>query len=70
MTMTKFQEWLRLSRVGDRIEYYRGNLANARKNPEIGRVAKVALTASEMKLVHLVQKRHGKGDYSYMAVRR
>ena len=34
------------------------------------RVARRAWWASEQKLIHLVQRRHGADDYSYLAIAR
>jgi len=63
---------------GDAIEYHRGFLAIAR-DPNVGklaereradlvRVARRAVRAAEAGLVHLVQRRLGPGEFSYLAI--
>jgi hypothetical protein len=68
--------WLGTAVPGDRLLYYRGFLAldcapAAGRLPEgerteLLRVARRALFAAEKGLVHLLQRRHGPDDYSYL----
>jgi hypothetical protein len=72
--------WLGQAEPGDTLEYYRGYLVvdaiphgsrlPERDRAELGRIARRALWASERGLVHLVQRRHGSDDYSYLLVAR
>ncbi|HEY6992658.1 MAG TPA: hypothetical protein VH397_03020 [Xanthobacteraceae bacterium] len=39
-----------------------------RERAELVRLARRAWLASERKLIHLVQRRHGPHDYSYLAI--
>ena len=74
-----FEGWLRAAHPGSRITLHRGLLCvdreqrpdapDAHARAEIDRLATAAMRASGQGLVHLVQKRHGEGDYSYIAVR-
>ena len=78
-----FEAWLQTARPGSLIEYHRGQLCvdrqhkvNAPRNtPEnkardvLHELATRALRASERGLVHLVQRRHGDGDYTYFAIK-
>lgn len=70
--------WFGAAAAGDRIEYWRGYLAidaNATESNlvpddrrQLGRVAARALRLAEQGKAHLVQRRHGPGDYSYLLV--
>jgi DNA-directed RNA polymerase specialized sigma24 family protein len=72
--------WLGQAEPGDTLEYYRGFLAvdaipggsrlPERDRVELGRIARRALWASERGLAHLLQRRHGPDDYSYIIVAR
>lgn len=72
--------WIGQATPGDVFEYYRGFLAfdittqntrlGERERAELARMARRAFLASETGLVHLVQRRHGPEDYSYLAVAR
>ena len=74
-----FCNWIAQSTLGDSTVYFRGHLAYDRmpsagtfREPERKRLvalAKRALQAAEDGLVHLVQRRHGPEDYSYIAVK-
>jgi hypothetical protein len=76
----EFCGWLGQAEPGDTLEYYRGFLLvdasqHSGRLPEqdrveLMRVARRAWWASEQKLVHLVQHRHGADDYSYIAIAR
>ena len=73
-----FQSWLKKSRKGEKISYYRGYLAD----PSIQRISptsdmlrvrkfqKEVLMAYYKELINLVQKRHGDLDYEYTAIKR
>ena len=64
---------------GSRITFHRGHLSVDRQQrphaphdparDELNRLADRTMRASERGLVHLVQKRHGDADYSYIAIR-
>lgn len=72
-------EWIAHAVPGAVITYYRGHLAHDRMpssrvfaesdRRRLVAVAKRALLAAEDGLIHLVQRRHGPHDYSYMAVK-
>ena len=74
-----FEVWLKAAHPGSRITLHRGLLcvdrqqrAHAPHDParaELNRLAARAMRASGQGLVHLVQRRHGDADYSYVAVR-
>lgn len=58
------------SRKGDRFVYHAGDLAQDRKNSEqINAVALEALDFYQRGFIELVQKRNGKHNYDYLAVR-
>jgi DNA-directed RNA polymerase specialized sigma24 family protein len=72
--------WLGQAEPGDMLDYYRGFLVvdaiphgsrlPERDRAELGRIARRALWASERGLAHLIQRRHGPDDYSYIIVAR
>lgn len=72
--------WIGQAAPGAILEYHRGFLAldtvrlgtrlSERDRAELSRVARRAWWAAEKKLVHLVQRRHGADDYSYLAIAR
>jgi len=72
--------WIGQARPGDVLEYHRGFLAldvlrhgsrlSERERAELARVGRRALWAAEQGFVHLVQRRHGLDDYSYLAIAR
>lgn len=72
--------WVGQAASGDILEYYRGFLAldiarqsthlPERERAELARVARRAWWAAERGLIHLVQRRHPSGDYSYLAIAR
>jgi hypothetical protein len=74
-----FCTWLGTALPGDAIEYHRGHLAVDRdpvrsRLPEtdrrrLSRLARRALIFAEERRAHLVQRRHGEGDYSYLAIK-
>jgi len=70
--------WFGAAAAGDRIEYWRGFLAIDASATEssllsddcrqLGRVATRAFRLAEQGKAHLVQRRHGEADYSYLLV--
>jgi hypothetical protein len=80
MDETDLCGWIGQAAPGEALEYYRGFLAmdtfsqgtrlTEPERAELKRVARRAWWASEQKLIHLVQRRHGADDYSYLAVAR
>lgn len=74
-----FCDWIAHAAPGASTLYFRGHLAydrmpsaNTFREPERKRliaVARRAMQAAEDGLVHLVQRRHGPCDYSYLAVK-
>ncbi len=73
-----FAAWLGAAHAGSRIAHHRGHLiADREKRPDaadaetraaLDRLATAAMRASGQGLVHLVQRRHGDADYSYIAI--
>lgn len=80
MNEVSFAAWIAQAEAGEILKYHRGFLVidtdKARTQlKEADRVrllalARRAMHAAELGLVHLVQRRHGDGDYSYVAVAR
>jgi len=72
--------WLGQATPGDILEYHRGFLAadiDARsgrlaeaQRPELVRLGRRAYWAAEIGRAHLVQRRHGPNDYSYLLLAR
>jgi len=72
--------WIAQAEPGDVLEYHRGFLSVDRlrgmsKLPPgerdcLGALADCAFAAAERGLIHLVQRRHGPDDYSYLAIAR
>ena len=70
--------WLGAAAPGDRVEYWRGYLAidasaaASQLEPDdrrqLGRVAARAYRLAEQDKAHLVQRRHGEADYSYLLI--
>ncbi|MDB5407743.1 MAG: hypothetical protein JWL84_2655 [Rhodospirillales bacterium] len=68
--------WLGAAAPGDRLTYHRGFLAldcaptsgrlPTRERVELLRTARRAMFAAENGLAHLMQRRHGADDYSYL----
>ena len=77
---TDLCSWIGQADPGEVLEYFRGFLAMdtasngsclaEHERAELVRVARRAWWASEQQLVHLVQRRHGPDDYSYLAIAR
>jgi hypothetical protein len=80
ISLAEFRAWLARAKPGERLEYYRGLLALDRikgtsclREAERRRLAAVADHASALAgggKLHLLQERHGDGDYSYWAIAR
>jgi hypothetical protein len=80
LTDSELCGWLVKAEPGDALEYHRGFLArdivaHARRLSEhdrvkLARLARCVWWAGEQKLIHLVQRRHGPDDYSYLAIAR
>ena len=74
-----FEAWLKAARPGSLIEYHRGHLCVDRQQKinapdtsmraELHRLATRAIRAAEQSLVRLVQQRHGREDFSYLAIK-
>lgn len=80
LSEAEFCAWLGQASPGERIEYFRGFLVvdTARdsstlpepERKELVRLGRRAWWAYEKGLVHLVQRRHGAGCFSYLAIAR
>ena len=80
LSLAMFRAWLAGANPGERLEYHRGLLAtdrikgtNSLKETERRKLAAVAdhaLALADRGKLHLLQARHGYGDYSYWAVAR
>ena len=72
-----FLAWLKRAQPGEVLVYHRGLLAHDRARsdltePErrhVARIADAAFEAAERGHVCLVQRRHGPGDFSYLAIK-
>ncbi len=70
---------LKSARPGSRTEYHHGHLCVDRQQEcdaldnearaELHRLATRVLKAADQGLVHLVQQRHGREDFSYLAIK-
>jgi hypothetical protein len=74
----EFHAWLARARPGEQLEYHRGHLIWDRsptsdlaedERRALAKVADAALQAAEDGFAHLVQRRNGPLDFSYLAVR-
>ena len=80
LTESELCSWLGGAASGDALEYHRGVLALDRSplasrlpkadQAELERVARRAFWAAEQGLAHLVQRRRGPDDYSYLMIAR
>jgi hypothetical protein len=80
LTEIDLAAWIGQAAPGDILEYHRGFLAldtfslgsplGDRDRKELSRVASRAMWAAEQGLVHLVQRRNGPDDFSYLAIAR
>jgi hypothetical protein len=73
-----FRRWLGQAKPGDRLEYHRGCLTVDRSSASrlaererraLTKLADAALKAAEADRVHLVQRRNGPADFSYLAIK-
>jgi hypothetical protein len=78
LTAGRFRSWLARSEPGAALEYHRGLLILDRspgselsedERRTVAKVADAALGAAEHGLVHLVQRRNGAFDFSYVAIK-
>ena len=79
VTSDDFCGWLAIATPGSASVYYRGHLGrdrcrsttalSERDRQRLIALARQALLAAEAGRVHLLQRRHGDGDYSYIAVK-
>ena len=79
MTPDDFCSWIGKAAPGERTVYYRGDLGrdrcrsttsmSERDRQRLIALARQALIAAEDGRLHLLQRRHGVSDYSYIAVR-
>jgi hypothetical protein len=80
VTTIQLCAWIARACPGDSLEYHRGLLSldasdetgevKAAEQRELNRVARRAWWAAEQGLVHLVQRRNGPADFSYLAIAR
>ncbi len=80
LTETTFCAWLGQAHPGDALVYHRGVLAldasissqtpDSDAHRELGRVARRAWWAAEQGLIHLLQRRNGPDDFTYLAIAR
>ena len=78
MSLKAYDTWINKSRKRDKITYYRGYLVEPSIQPiaptqdrkRVEKLQQAVLATYFSDLVTLVQKRHGRFDYEYMAVRR
>lgn len=77
VTIADLENWLAIAAPGDALAYYRGRLAMDRSvgsrlgendRKELGRVADAMMILAQSGHVHLVQRRHGLDDYTYIAI--
>ncbi len=74
-----FAAWLKAAHPGSPIEYHRGHLVIDRQpkldapdnqaRAALHRLATRVLKAADQGLVYLVQQRHGREDFSYLAIK-
>ena len=77
---TAFCAWIAQAGPGDALVYHRGLLAldaslygqafQGQDRKELGRVARRAWWAAEQGLIHLLQRRNGPDDFTYLAIAR
>lgn len=80
LTEIELAAWIGAAAPGETMEYHRGFLAvdaaslisglTESERKELKRVASRARWAAEKRLVHLVQRRNGPSDFSYLAIAR
>jgi hypothetical protein len=78
LTVGRFWSWLARAEPGAALEYHRGLLILDRspaselsedERRTVVKIADAALTAAADSLVHLVQRRNGPFDFSYVAIK-
>ncbi|SDB59492.1 hypothetical protein SAMN02982931_04807 [Bauldia litoralis] len=79
LTAGALDRWLEHAEPSDCVAYHRGflpldrgsgNCLGEEAGQELERVASAAMSMSEAGQAHLIQRRHGAGDYSYLIVAR
>ena len=78
MSLKAYQTWINKSRKRDKITYYRGYIVEPSIQPiaptmdrkRVEKLQRAVYDTYLANLVILVQKRHGRFDYEYMAVRK
>jgi|TARA_R100001530_G_scaffold112121_1_gene79173 hypothetical protein len=78
MSLKAYQTWINKSRKRDKITYYRGYMVEPSLQPiaptqdrkRVEKLQQAVLLTYLSDLVTLVQKKHGRFDYEYMAVRK
>ena len=78
MSLKAYQTWINKSRRNDKITYYRGYIVEPSIQPiaptqdrkRVEKLQKAVYNSYLADLVTMVQKRHGKLDYEYIAVRK
>jgi hypothetical protein len=77
LTLADLERFLSTAKAGDNIVYHRGYLAMDRGSgsrlgddagEELDHIATALMVMAEAGRVHLVQRRHGPYDYTYLAV--
>jgi hypothetical protein len=75
---TEFHAWLARAKLGEQLEYHRGHLIWDRspasvltqgERQALAKIANAVFQAAEQGKVHLVQRRRGPFDFSYLAIR-
>ena len=78
MSLKAYQTWINKSRKRDQITYYRGYMVEPSIQPiaptqdrkRVEKLQRAVYDSYAASLVTLVQKKHGRFDYEYMAVRK
>ena len=78
MSLKAYQTWINKSRRNDKITYYRGYIVEPSIQPiaptqdrkRVEKLQQAVFNTYLSNLVTLVQKRHGRFDYEYIAVRK
>ncbi len=78
MSLKAYQTWINKSRKNDKITYYRGYIVEPSIQPiaptmdrkRVEKLQRAVYNSYLEDLVLLVQKKHGKLDYEYIAVRK
>ena len=78
MSLKAYETWIKKSRKRDQITYYRGYLVEPSIQPiaptmdrkRVEKLQQAVYNSYLADLVTLVQKRHGRFDYEYIAVRK